>query len=127
MREPQTGINGMDGMELDEFEQQLTQALCRVNAPEGFAARVLERATLPAKVAVMRPRLAALRGRAWVGGAIAAMLALAVFVGDQAYVRHERERAALANQQFAMAMRVTDHALDQTRAQLERAGLKLGK
>jgi hypothetical protein len=44
---------------------------------------------------------------------------------EQVHVRHEREQAALATQQFETAMRVTDHALDQTRNQLQRAGIKL--
>ena len=71
----------------------------------------------------MRARFAVLSGRAWVGGAIAAALVLGAFVGDQVHVRRERERAALATQQFETATRVTDHALDQVRAQLARAGV----
>jgi hypothetical protein len=122
----ETRTDRMGEREPDEFEQQLTQALCHVDPPKGFAVRVLERTAPPARAATMRRRMAKLRGRAWIGGAIAAMLMLGVVVGDQVYVRHEREQAVLANRQFAMAMRVTNRALDQTRAQLKQAGLMLG-
>jgi len=113
-------------LKLAEFELQLAQAMRRVDAPEGFAARVMERAdgpTVSSKVVVMRPRL---RAQVWVGGAIAAMLALGAFVGETVHVRHQREQAALATQQFEAAVRVTDQALDKTRVQLERAGLNFG-
>ncbi len=116
----------LEGREPDGFELQLTEALRRVEAPEGFAARVMDRAAAPAvakRVVVMRPRL---MGQVWIGGTIAAMLAVGAFVGETVRVRHQREQAALATQQFEAAVRVTDQALDKTRAQLERAGLKLG-
>jgi hypothetical protein len=41
-------------------------------------------------------------------------------------VRHQRERAALATQQFEAAVWVTDQAIEQTRMQLKKSGLKLG-
>ena len=113
-------------LEPDEFELQLTEALRPVDAPEGFAARVMERAAVPAvstNVVVMRPRLHA---QMWVGGAVAAMLAVGAFVGEAVHVRHQREEAALATQQFEAAVRVTDQAIEQTRMQLMKAGLKLG-
>jgi len=58
------------------------------------------------------------------GSAIAAVLVLGCFVAERVHV--ERQKAELAQQQFETAMRVTDHALDQTRVQLERAGLRFG-
>ena len=112
--------------EMNEFEQQVARALRPVDAPEGFAARVMERADAPAvatNVVVMRPRLLA---QMWVGGAVAAMLAVGAFVGEAVHVRHQREEAAVATQQFDAAVRVTDQAIERTRAQLEKAGLKLG-
>jgi len=120
-------MNGPEGQELDEFELKLMQAMRRVDAPEGFAANLMERAGAPAaaKVLVMRPRISILSARAWVGGAIAAMLMAGVFIAEQVHVRREREQAAV-QQQFEEGMRVTDRALDQTREKLERAGLKLG-
>lgn len=110
---------------MDEFERQLARALRRVEAPEGFAARVMGRvdAPVPAKVVEMPRRQAPM----WIGGAIAAMLAVGALVGEAVHVRHQREEAAVATQQFEAAMRVTDQALDQTRAQLKRAGLTLGE
>lgn len=115
----------LEGREPDGFELQLTEALRRVEAPEGFAARVMDRAAALAvakKVVVMQRRHVPM----WISGAIAAMLAVGAFVGETVRVRHQREQAALATQQFEAAVRVTDQALDKTRAQLERAGLKLG-
>ena len=117
---------------LAEFELQMARAMSRVDAPEGFAARVMERAASPAepaqKVVVMRPRFGMARMQAWAGGAIAATLALGMFGAEQLHQRHVREmQTALANQQFAMAVQVTGHALAQTREQLQRAGLNLSE
>ena len=121
---------------LAEFELQLARAMSRVDAPEGFAARVMEcaanseradTASTP-RVVVMRSWFGSLRVRTWAGGAIAAMLALGMFGAEQLHQQHERaQQAALANQQFAEAVQVTDHALAQTREQLQRAGLNLGE
>jgi hypothetical protein len=103
----------------------LARAMARVDAPEGFAARVMERAASPSeKVVVMRPRSGLWRMQAWTGGAIAAVLALGMFGAEQLHLRRERDRA---DQQFAVAVQVTDHALAQTREQLARAGLNLGQ
>jgi len=117
---------------LAEFELQMARAMSRVDAPEGFAARVMERAASPAesaqKVVVMRSRFGMARMQAWAGGAIAATLALGMFGAEQLHQRHVREvQTALANQQFAMAVQVTGHALAQTREQLQRAGLNLSE
>jgi hypothetical protein len=66
--------------------------------------------------------------QAWVGGAIAAVLALGMFGAVLLHQRRERaEQAAVATQQFEAAVRVTDRALAQTREQLQRAGLNLGE
>jgi hypothetical protein len=131
---------------LAEFELLLARAMARVDAPEGFAERVVARAEADTVAAstqapgsgvsgsgvsgmvVMPKRQGLLRMQAWVGGAVAAALALGMFGAGQLHLRHEREqKAALANQQFEAAVRVTDRALAQTRDQLERAGLKLGQ
>jgi hypothetical protein len=143
---------------LAEFELLLARAMARVDAPEGFAERVVARAEADMVAAstqvsearpgapgpgvsgsgapgpgvsgmvVMPKRQGLLRMQAWVGGAVAAALALGMFGAGQLHLRHEREqKAALANQQFEAAVRVTDRALAQTRDQLERAGLKLGQ
>ena len=110
-------------VKLAEFELQLARAMRRVDAPEGFVERVMETSANPAeKVRVMRPRQGSWRMQAWMGGAVAAALALGMFGAQQL---HQRREQAKADQQFAVAMQVTDHALAQTRQQLQRAGLKL--
>jgi hypothetical protein len=124
----------MDGPELvpdlklAEFELQLARAMRHVDVPEGFAGRVMDKAASPAeveeKVLVMRPRSGLWRMQAWMGGAVAAVLALGMYGAE---VLHQRREQAKADQQFAVAMQVTDHALAQTREQLQRAGLKLGE
>ena len=124
----------MDGPELvpdlklAEFELQLARAMRRVDAPEGFAARVMDRAASPVeveqKVLVIRPRSGLWRLQAWMGGALAAVLALGMY-GAEAL--HQRREQAKADQQFAVAMQATNHAIAQTREQLQRAGLKLGE
>jgi hypothetical protein len=108
----------------EEFELELARRMRRVDPPEGFADRLMERAEASqSNVIVMRKRPAF---RMWAGSAIAAALAMGVFVGEQAHVRSQERQAEVARQQFETAMRVTDHALDQTRASLQRAGLTLG-
>ncbi|WP_158786996.1 hypothetical protein [Granulicella sp. L46] len=124
----------MDGPELvpdlklAEFELQLARAMRRVDAPEGFAARVMDRAASPVeveqKVLVIRPRSGLWRLQAWMGGALAAVLALGMYGAE---VLHQRREQAKADQQFAVAMQATNHAIAQTREQLQRAGLKLGE
>lgn len=125
MSEQGNGPELVENEKLAEFELQLARAMRRVDAPEGFAERIMERSASPAeKVIVMRPRRRLVRMQAWMGGAIAAVLALGMFGAEQI---HQRREQARADQQFAVAMQATDHALDQTRAQLQRAGLNLGE
>jgi hypothetical protein len=113
-----------------EFEQELTQALRPVAPPDGFADRVLARlqparlgpaTPVRAKVVTMTPR-----PRIWASGALAATLIGAAFIGQQAHVRHQRQQAELAQQQFETAMQITDQTLEQTRRQLQQAGVELG-
>ena len=109
-----------------KFEQELTQAMRAVDPPEGFADRVMARAQSPApaqaKVVRMQPR-----ARPWIGGAIAAVLLAGVFVADEVHVRRQRERGELAQQQFEAGLRITDEALQHTREQLARAGVRFGE
>ena len=108
-----------------EFEQELTQALRPVAPPDGFADRVFARlepaAPVRAKVVTMTPR-----PRIWASGALAATLIGAAFIGQQVHVRHQRQQAELAQQQFETAMQITDQTLEQTRQQLQQAGVELG-
>ncbi len=66
------------------------------------------------------------QARAWMGGAIAAVLAMGVFAGAHIHEQHEQhERQMMAQQQFETAERITDEALARTREQLERQGINL--
>jgi hypothetical protein len=107
-----------------EFERNLAQALRPVDAPEGFADRVMARAqgSTPGAAKVIRMPL---RTRMWATGAIAAALVAGVFA-EQTHVRHQREKAELAQQQFEAAMRITDQTLDHVKQQLQQAGVSIG-
>jgi type VI protein secretion system component VasK len=116
--------------ELSDFEKQLAKAMRRVDAPPNVA-KFLALATevhaereLPRRERKHRWAFFLPMPPSWAAGALAAVLVLGVFAGEQV---HERRQQARAEQQFETAMRVTDHALDQTRAQLERVGLNLGE
>ena len=132
MDRPEERTSELGESKMDEFEEQLVRQLRRVDAPEGFALRVLERVSAdavrktPLRARVLTMPAWSFKPRVWVGGAIAATLVLGCFAAKQVRVRQQQEKAELAQQQFDTAMRVTDHALDQTRAHLERAGFKLG-
>jgi len=108
-----------------KFERELTQALRAVDPPDGFAERVMARAQTSeqprAKVIAMPRRLPS-----WTSGAIAAALLLGVFFGVQIHLRHQREQAQIAQQQFEDGIRITDQALERTRQQLQRAGVLVG-
>jgi hypothetical protein len=116
--------------EMNDFEKRLAKAMRRVDAPPNvakfleLAAEVHAERELPRRERKHRWAFFFLRPPAWSMGALAAVLVLGVFAGEQV---HERRQQARAEQQFETAMRVTDHALDHTRAQLERVGLKLGE
>jgi hypothetical protein len=121
--------NGPDPM--DEFEHALKRALRPVNPPETLAK------FLAAAAEDHQRRTARLRFRpkndgrllglswppAWIGSALAAMLLLGALAGEQVHVRHQHERAEMAQQQFETSMHITDRALDQAREQLTRAGV----
>ncbi len=104
----------------------LAQALRPVDAPVGFADRLLARAaqeaTPPARVISMPARL-----RNWTVGAIAAALLFSAAVGEQRYQRHRREQAA--ERQFETALQITAETMDQTRQQtrdqLAQSGLQV--
>lgn len=116
----------MQQPDLTPEEQQLTQSLRRVAAPEGFADRLMARveAKTPRRAKVLSFRSPATR--TWLTGALAATLALGVFLGEQAHIREQQRQQAHVEQQFETAMRVTDQALDRTRTRLEKAGIALG-
>ena len=69
------------------------------------------------------------QARAWMGGAIAAVLAIGVFAGAHIHEQHEQheqhERQMAAQLQFETAERITDETLARTRERLERQGINL--
>ena len=110
-------------LQSDEFEERLRRSLRRVEAPKGFGARILERAGVPEKPLPLKPRFR--RGARWGWiGAVAVILVLVVLVGNQVRVWRERVSIAQIQAQFDMALRLTSHALEQTRTELERAGVR---
>ena len=129
----------MDDPRMREFEQALSRAMQRVEVPAETSAKLLAlaqeaeqkrvhagdglrliRFSNSGRVLAM-PRLP--QTRAWMGGAIAAVLAMGVFVGTHVHEQHERR--VVAQQQFETAQRITDETLARTRAELEQRGIKL--
>jgi hypothetical protein len=134
----------LDDPRMTEFEQALGRAMQRVELRAETAAKFLalaeeaERKRVHAgggfrllklsnsgRVIAM-PRLRIPQARAWMGGAIAAVLAIGVFAGAHLHEQHEQhERQVMAQQQFETAERITDETLAHTREQLEQRGINL--
>ena len=124
---------------MKEFEQALSRAMQRVEVRAETSAKFLALAAEAERKRVnagggfrlikfsnggrvfAMPRIP--QARAWMGGAIAAVLAMGVFVGTHVHEQHERRVAA--QQEFATAERITDEALARTRAELEQRGINL--
>ena len=116
----------------NEFEKALTRALRPVNPPEriahflALAAEVEAERTLPRRERSHRWAWFVPQTQRWFGAAgfaLAALLLVGVFAGENVHQRHQRE--ALATQQFEAASRITDRTLQHTREQLQRAGVPL--
>jgi hypothetical protein len=132
-----------DDPRMKEFEQALSRAMQRVEVRAATSAKFLalaeeaEKKRLQAGGGIRLIKfsgytgnwgrvLAMPRPRAWMGGAIAAVLAIGVFAGAHIHEQHEQhERQVLAQQQFEAAERITDETLARTRAELERRGINL--
>ena len=117
--------------EMTDFEKQVAKALQRVDAPEDFAERVMQRAEADSFVVSARvPRAWAVLGSwrwmmsPWAGGAVAVLLVAAVFATG-ARVHEEHVRQAQATQQFEQATQITDRALEHAREKLRKAGVDL--
>src|SRR5580704_8439545 len=133
----------MNDPRMAEFEQALSRAMQRVEVRAETSAKFLalaeeaERKRVQAGGGIRLIKfsgytgnwgrvLAMPRPRAWMGGAIAAVLAIGVFAGAHIHEQHEQhERQVLAQQQFEAAERITDETLARTRAELERRGINL--
>ena len=99
----------------DELENQLRRALRPVDAPEGFAERLMKR--LPerkAPVLVALPRPSKAPRNFALPSALAASLVVAVILGQQFSHQRELEQAAglAAKQELMQALRVTSQKLD---------------
>lgn len=133
------------------FEQELVLALKHVDAPEGFAARLMDRAArgdVAAAISVpamgsSSPRVIPLartpgpapsregkgkllffpRVQAWMGGAIAAMLVAGVFIGQHAWEQHQKQ--VEAQHQFETAEQITNATLEHARERLRAKGISL--
>lgn len=95
-----------------ELEREMRRSVRRVDAPEGFAGRVMERVAAEQK--------ASSRRKIWLMP-VAAMLLLGVAGGELAVERQreKRQEARLAQQQFEVAMRVTGRSLERMQRTLE--------
>ncbi len=132
----------MNDPRMQEFEQTLSRAMQRVEVRAETSAKLLALAAEAERNRVhagggfrwlklsnggrvfTTPRLP--QTRAWMGGAIAAVLALGVFFGTHIHDQHEQhERRAAAEHQFETAERITDETLARTREQLEQRGINL--
>ena len=132
-----TEWNGKSEAGQDELEAALTRALRRVDAPEGFAARLAamtEAEERSAKTAL--PREA--RWRMWLGwkpvwGAIAALVVAGILAGHAVHDRHEAEARTearteaktQASRKFDVSVQITDRALEHAREQLRSRGVAL--
>ena len=124
--------------EMTDFEKQMAKTLRQVDAPEGFAERVMRRAeaeNFATSTHVSEARHGApgwfefLRSwhwmaSPWAGGAVAALLVAGVFLtGTRVHEEHVKQ--AQATQQFEQATQITDRALEHTREKLRKAGVNL--
>jgi len=127
---------------MQEFEQALSRAMQRVEVRAETSAKLLALAEEAERKRVHAGggfrlikfsnggRVFAMpRPRAWMGGAIAAVLALGVFFGTHVHEQHEQheqhQRRVMAEQQFEAAERITDETLARTREQLQQRGINL--
>jgi len=121
---------------MKEFEQALSRAMQRIDVRAETTAKFLalaeeaERQRVHAgggfrliKFSNAGRVFAMPRPRAWMGGAIAAVLALGCFAG--AHIHEQHERKVIAQQQFETAERITDETLARTREELEQRGINI--
>lgn len=97
----------------EEFEAELRRKMTRIRAPEKLTGRVM------ARVAQDERRGSGTR-RVWLMP-IAAMLLLVLAGSGVAWQRQQerKQEAIVAQQQFELAMRLTERSLDRAQARLE--------
>lgn len=101
---------------MEEFEQELRQAMERRPAPPSLKRKVMER----------RRRAPRPQGNALWWQRLAASVVLAAALGGavewDSHIREERRRGEAAREQVLTALRITGHALNQMNAQLAAHG-----
>ena len=111
--------------ELDEFEARWKRDLRRVDAPEGFADRVMQR--VPAQ---RRGRLLTFGpARQFMAAAAVLLVAVALGFGVRYAEQVQRQRAEdakarAAAEQFSLAMQVTGRTLFVVQQRIDQAGTK---
>jgi hypothetical protein len=138
MHDPMLFPEELTEAEMAELEFALHATLHAVDAPAGFAERVLAKAAAgPVSVPAATKRPSSTKVLSFPGrfrslpamGAIAAGLLVAAFTGYDLHSRHQEQaqRCAEATQQFDLATEITDRAVQQAqehaREQMERAGV----
>ncbi len=119
--------------ELDEFEARLKRDLRRIDAPEGFADRVMQRVPASRQGRLLSFPIVGTKTRHWM--AVAAVLLVAVVLGFGVHhveqVEHQRQlqeqeqaKARKAAEQFALAMQVTGRTLFVVQQRIDQAGTK---
>jgi uncharacterized protein HemX len=119
--------------ELDDFEARLRRDLQRVEAPEGFADRVMQRVPASRQGRLLSFPMAVTNARHWM--AVAAVLLVAIVLGFGVHhveqVEHQRQlqeqeqaKARKAAEQFALAMQVTGRTLFVVQQRIDQAGTK---
>jgi len=104
-------------MYVSDFERELREGLRRVDAPPGFAERVVARTE--------GQRLSRAARNGWWRGIAAAFLLGALFGGWLMHQeRADRRQAMETKEQFDEAMRITGRSLAEAQRKIEQAGVK---
>lgn len=116
----------MSERDLDfHLEDRLKRELQRVDAPTGFADRVMDRVGAQLKESRKQQLIVMPRRFAWM--ALAAMLLVGIVLGGWQWrqqQRRERLEAEVARRQFEVAMQVTGRTLVGVQERIGRAGRK---
>ena len=102
----------------EDFEKELRRRLRPVDAPDGFAERLMSALPTEAKPAPVSARVAPARAssrRFAMPAALAASLMVAVFLGQHVAVENERraqQQGLEASRELMQALRVTSQKLD---------------
>jgi hypothetical protein len=117
--------------ELDNFETRLKGDLRRVDVPEGFSDRVMQRVPASRQGRLLSFPIAMTKARHWM--AVAAVLLVAVVLGfgvhhveqvERQRQLQEQAKARAAAEQFALAMQVTGRTLFVVQQRIDSAGAR---